>query len=161
MGAFFLFLFIFSFLCIVSRLFSLVSFWNITNLQQIRINTYNSSTTTHANTCNSYDSTPVYLATDYRLQILLYTIPSEIKKETPRHLAWLVGCLGRLGLCGRSAFLFGCFGGCLDGVLFWLVFGLFWACLWCGLINCSAFVLSCVLRAFFGFVWCACFLGVM
>ena len=40
------------------------------------------------------------------------------------------------------------------GVLFSCVFGLFWACLGLGSANCSARLLSCVLRAFFGVVWC-------
>ena len=67
-------------------------------LQQMYSYTYNISTTTHTNTCNSYDSTPVYLATDYRLHISLYTIPSERKKKHPATVVVVVGVL----------FLFGC-----------------------------------------------------
>ena len=60
-----------------------------------------------------------------------------------------------------GAFCFGCSGGCLAGVLFWLVFGLFWACLWCGLINWSAVVLSCILGAFLCVLWGVGCFGVM
>ena len=104
----------------------------------------------------------------YILQQFLAYIFYSIRypaKEKKKHPATVVVWLGAwfVGSCGR---LFGCF--CVvcclvavRGYPFWLVFGLFWACFGCSLINCLPVALSCVLRAFFGFVWCACFLGVM